>query len=63
MEVILTPDNLRHTDSVEVKAGPFELPRQNSPSEMTLSGVEAKNLASVLADDPLRAAQSLPGVS
>lgn len=63
MEVILTPDNLRHTDSVEVKAGPFELPRQDSPSEMTLSGVEAKNLASVLADDPLRAVQSLPGVS
>jgi hypothetical protein len=63
IEVILTPDTLRHTDSVEVKAGPFELPRPNSPSEMTLSGVEAKNLASVLADDPLRAAQSLPGVS
>jgi hypothetical protein len=62
LEIILTPDTLRHTDAVEVKAGPFDLPRLDSPSELTLSGVEAKNLASVLADDPLRAAQSLPGV-
>ena len=62
-EVVLTPDTLRHTDSVEVKAGPFELARQDSPSELNLAGVEAKNLASVLADDPLRAVQSLPGVT
>jgi hypothetical protein len=62
LEIILTPDTLRHTDAVDVKAGPFDLPRLDSPSELTLSGVEAKNLASVLADDPLRAAQSLPGV-
>ena len=61
-EVILTPDTLRQTESVEVTAGPFELPRQDSPSELTLAGVEAKNLGSVLADDPLRAAHSLPGV-
>jgi hypothetical protein len=62
-EVVLTPDTMRHTDSVEVTAGPFELARQDSPSELSLAGVEAKNLASVLADDPLRAVQSLPGVT
>ena len=62
-EVVLNADTLRQTDSVDVTAGPFELIRQDSPSELTLAGVEAKNLASVLADDPLRAVQSLPGVA
>ena len=61
-EIILSPDTLRRSDSVEVTAGPFEPIRQESPSELTLNGVEAKNLASVLADDPLRAVQTLPGV-
>ena len=62
-EVILSPDTFRQTDSVEVRAGPFEPARQDSPSQRELSGTEAKNLASVLADDPLRAVQSLPGVT
>ncbi len=62
-EVILSPDTFRQTDTVEVTAGPFDLARQDSPSTLALSGNDAKNLASVLADDPLRAVQSLPGVS
>lgn len=62
-EVVLVPDTLRQTDSVQVTTDPFELARQDSPSELTLSGNEAKNLASVLADDPLRAVQGLPGVT
>ncbi|MEK7407575.1 MAG: TonB-dependent receptor [Acidobacteriota bacterium] len=62
-EVILSPDTFRHTDSVEVRASPFETARADSPSELTLEGNEAKNLASVLADDPLRAVQGMPGVS
>ncbi len=62
-EVILSPDAFRHTDTVEVRAGPFELTRAGSPSQLTLEGNETKNLASVLADDPLRAVQALPGVS
>ncbi|HSW50409.1 MAG TPA: TonB-dependent receptor, partial [Bryobacteraceae bacterium] len=62
-EIILTQDTLRHTDSIEVAAGPFDLVRQDSPSELTLAGSEAKNLAGVLADDPLRAVQALPGVA
>jgi hypothetical protein len=62
-EVVLTPDTLRQTDTVEVKAGPFDAPSQDSPSSLTLAGNDAKNLASVLADDPLRAVQNLPGVS
>jgi hypothetical protein len=62
-EVILSPDTFRQTDSIEVRAGPFELARQDSPSQLTLEGNEAKNLASVLADDPLRAVQGMPGVT
>ena len=62
-EVVLTPSTDRRTDSVEVTAEPFELARQDSPSELTLAGNEMKNLASVLADDPLRAVQAMPGVT
>ena len=62
-EVILSPDTFRQTDSIEVRADPFELARQDSPSQLTLEGNEAKNLGSVLADDPLRAVQGMPGVA
>jgi hypothetical protein len=62
-EIILSPDTFRNTDTVEVTAGPFETVRQDSPSTLVLAGNDAKNLASVLADDPLRAVQSLPGVT
>ena len=62
-EIILSPVTFRHTDSVEVRADAFEPVRADSPSELTLAGGEAKNLASVLADDPLRAVQGLPGVT
>jgi len=62
-EVALAASTLRQTDTVEVRAGPFERERAESPSMLTLEGVEAKNLASVLADDPLRAVQGMPGVA
>src|SRR5215472_3562814 len=62
-EVILSPETFRQTDSVSVQASPFEPARQDSPSTLVLGGNDAKNLASVLADDPLRAVQGLPGVS
>jgi hypothetical protein len=62
-EVVLSPDTFRQTDSVEVQAGPFDIPKPDSPSALVLAGNDAKNLASVLADDPLRAVQGLPGVS
>jgi hypothetical protein len=62
-EVILSPETFRQTDSVSVQENPFEPARQDSPSTLVLGGNDAKNLASVLADDPLRAVQGLPGVS
>jgi hypothetical protein len=60
---VLTPDTLRQTDTLDVKAGPFDIAAQDSPSTLMLAGNDAKNLGSVLADDPLRAVQGLPGVS
>jgi hypothetical protein len=62
-DIALSPATLRQTQSVEVKAGPFEAVHPASPAELSLSGNELKNLASVLADDPLRAVQALPGVA
>uniref|UniRef100_Q01NY6 TonB-dependent receptor n=1 Tax=Solibacter usitatus (strain Ellin6076) TaxID=234267 RepID=Q01NY6_SOLUE len=62
-EIILSPETFRQRDSVEVQASPFEPSRQDSPSTLVLGGNDAKNLASVLADDPLRSVQGLPGVS
>ncbi|SPE34864.1 TonB-dependent receptor [Candidatus Sulfopaludibacter sp. SbA3] len=61
--VILTPDTLRQTQTVDEKADPFDTARGDSPDVVTLAGTDAKNLGSVLADDPLRAVQGLPGVT
>jgi len=62
-DVILSPDTFKQTDTVEAHASPFETARQDSPTVLVLAGNDAKNLASVLADDPLRSVQSLPGVT
>ncbi|MBL8237067.1 MAG: TonB-dependent receptor [Bryobacterales bacterium] len=60
LEVRLVPDTLRRTESIDVAAGPYA--PQTTPS-VNLAGGELRNLASVLADDPLRAVQGLPGVT
>lgn len=62
-DVVLSADNLRQTDTVVERTDPFDTARQDSPSALVLAGNDAKNLGSVLADDPLRAVQGLPGVS
>src|SRR5262245_10701721 len=62
-DIVLTPSNARVTETVDVLADPFQVGTQASASEFTLEGAERKNLASVLADDPLRAVQGLPGVT
>jgi hypothetical protein len=62
-EIVLSPDTFHQTDTVEAKADPFEAAHADSPGALVLAGNDIKNLASVLADDPLRSVQSLPGVS
>jgi hypothetical protein len=61
-EVALTSSTTTLTDSTEVVGDVFAVP-ESSAAAFTLQGDERKNLASVLADDPLRAVQSLPGVT
>jgi Carboxypeptidase regulatory-like domain/TonB-dependent Receptor Plug Domain len=62
-DVVLTSSTAQRVDTVDVSAGVFEGPAETSAAAITLAGEERKNLASVLADDPLRAVQSLPGVT
>jgi len=62
-DVVLSPDTFHQTETVVARADPFETTHQDSPSTLVLAGNDAKNLGSVLADDPLRAVQGLPGVS
>jgi hypothetical protein len=61
-DVALTSTRITLTDSATVTAGAFAAPEPGAGA-FTLEGHEIANLASVLADDPLRAVQSLPGVT
>ena len=63
LDVVLSPEAIEHKDTVDVHAGAFDLESDAGPTDFDLSGTEAKNLASVLADDPLRALQTAPGVA
>ncbi len=64
LEFILSPETFRRTDRVEVQGSAFEFAeRAAGDGSFSIQGREAKNLASVLADDPLRAVQTAPGVS
>jgi hypothetical protein len=61
-DVVLTADTLRQTTTVAEKA-PFETARGDSPDALALAGTDAKNLGTVIVDDPLRSVQGLPGVA
>ncbi len=63
VEIVLTSSTGKRTDSVKVVPDVFDEDVEKNASSFTLEGEERKNLASVLADDPLRAVQSLPGVT
>jgi hypothetical protein len=63
VDLALSPDALQQRDTVEVHADVFDAAPASGPTAFTLSGTEAKNLASVLADDPMRSLASVPGVA
>jgi hypothetical protein len=62
-DVNLAPDNFRRTDKVEVRGDVFQGPDPVTVLQMNLTSSEIKEASTVLADDPFRALQSLPGVS
>ena len=61
--ISLAPETLRRTEVVEVKGDIFHGENPAVPSQLTLTPQELKESATVLANDPFRALQSLPGVS
>jgi hypothetical protein len=63
LSVVLSPETFHQTVTVEARADPFEPSHADSPGALVLGGNDMKNLGSVIADDPLRSVQSLPGVS
>src|SRR5450755_4288491 len=54
---------LRRADTMSVVEKAIPASGETSPGQFTLSGNDLENLATVLADDPLRAVQGLPGVT
>ena len=62
-DVVLASSTNKSSSSVDVSADVFEVNPDAAAAGFTLTGDERKNLASVLADDPLRAVQNLPGVT
>jgi hypothetical protein len=59
----LTPDNFRRTEVVEVRGDLFEAKDWPAVGDLTLTSSELQQTATVLANDPFRSVQALPGVS
>jgi hypothetical protein len=59
----LAPDNFRRTEKVEVTADVFHATESPAVVQTNLSSSEIRETSTVIADDPFRAVQSLPGVS
>ncbi len=62
-DITLAPDNFRRTEKVEVKGDIFQGPDSPAVTELNLTSSEIRETSTVLADDPFRAIQTLPGVS
>src|SRR5712692_1768342 len=62
-EITLVPDNFRRTEKVEVKGDIFQGPDSPAINEINMTSSEIRETSTVLADDPFRAIQTLPGVS
>lgn len=60
--VPLTPGAGAYTEQLTVRASESQ-PRSAAPVEFTIRSAELQELRGVLADDPFRAIQSMPGVS
>ena len=61
LEFAHSQDMFQRTDRIEVRADPFALGAD--AGQFSIEGNDIKDLAGVLADDSLRAVQSMPGVS
>jgi hypothetical protein len=62
-EITLTPDNLPRADTVHVKGDLFQGSDSPAILKTNLTAEEVRETSTVLADDPFRSIQTLPGVS
>jgi hypothetical protein len=62
-EITLTSDNSKRTDTVEVKGDVFQGSDSPAVLKTNLTAEEIRQTSTVLADDPFRSIQTLPGVS
>jgi len=62
-EITLSPDNSKRADTVEVKGDIFQGSDSPAIPETNLTAEEIRQTSTVLADDPFRSIQTLPGVS
>lgn len=62
-EITLTPDNYTRTDTVQVKGDLFQGSDSPAILKANLTAEEIRQTSTVLADDPFRSIQTLPGVS
>jgi hypothetical protein len=63
-EILITlVPNFRRIDVLEVKGDVFHADNQAVPSQFDLNAAELEESSTVLADDPFRSVQALPGVS
>jgi hypothetical protein len=63
LEVYLGQEALKETQQITVHAGPFDPVDPDAATQNTLDNSEIQSLSTVLANDPFRAVQNLPGVS
>jgi hypothetical protein len=63
LSLVLVPDNYRRTETVEVRGDVFQAEDSPAVIEQNLTSSEIRQASTVLADDPFRSVQALPGVS
>jgi hypothetical protein len=62
-DVTLVPDNFRRTEKVEVRGDIFHGADSPAVNETNLTSSEIRETSTVLADDPFRSIQTMPGVA
>ncbi|HKE58903.1 MAG TPA: TonB-dependent receptor [Pyrinomonadaceae bacterium] len=63
LQIVLNEDAAALTESVSVTVDPFEGTETNAGSEQRLNKRELQALSNILINDPIRAAQALPGAA
>ena len=63
VEIALNQEGAALSENVTVSAGPYDEVETNAPSAKSLNKTELQTISMVLVGDPLRASQSLPGVT